>query len=176
MSALGGKSDTPDFLATIYPLRSQIVTFAVIGFHRDRSAWPMSSEELSAYASSSPANPIVPEGALTSLEVSKKEDGGIVYSTLEDRQRGREFSIFSAYKVSFPVPSYIFTSSTSPAASVPRSTSIGFDWGQAIADAIVRASSLKNEDGAQPGARPNARSAWVILNVGLRKACSRTLQ
>jgi len=141
ISALGKARDAQDFLITIYPLRSQVVTFAIIGFHRDRGDWPGTGKELLAYAQASAANPPIPEGALTNLEVKKTSDVGIVYSTLEDRQRGREFSVSHSYRVTIPVPSYIFASPTSSVAPKSENVSISFDWGQVIVEAIVRAAS-----------------------------------
>src|SRR5688572_22807614 len=86
-SALTGKNNMSDFLTIVYPLRSQIVTFSMIGFHRDRGVWPENEIELASYIASSPANPPIPDGALIGIKFQKREDGGIVYSTSEDRQR-----------------------------------------------------------------------------------------
>jgi len=138
-SALNGKTSMSDFLTIVYPLRSQIVTFSIIGFHRDRGAWPESETALVSYIASSPANPTIPEGALIGIIFQKKEDGGIVYSTSEDRQRGREFTISSKHRVSFPVPSYAYASPTSAAAPVSQNTKIGLDWSDALIQAIIKA-------------------------------------
>lgn len=135
----GGKNGVPDFLATVYPLRSQIVTFAIIGFRRDRGAWPSSEQELLAYAESSPANPPLPKDSVSGYTAQTKQDGSVVYSTLEDRQRGREFTISPAYKVTFPMPSYPFATAGSPPASASRSSTLSFDWGAAIAQALTQA-------------------------------------
>jgi hypothetical protein len=143
MAALTGKSQAPDFLAAVYPMRSLVVTFAVIGFHRDRGSWPTTEQDLIAYASSSPANPPLPSGAVAGFATRKREDGGIVYSTLEDRQRGREFTVSSTYKVTFPVPAYVFASPTSGTAPISRGSTISFDWGEAIAQAVSHIASMK---------------------------------
>jgi hypothetical protein len=138
LSSLGSKTDIPDFLATVYPVRSQIVTFAIIGFRRDRGLWPSNESELIAYAAETPANPPLPKGATTGLVVQTKEDGGITYSTLEDRQRGREFFVSVEYKVAFTVPSYVYASATSPTAPANKASTVEFDWGKAITDALVK--------------------------------------
>ena len=138
-SALNGKNSMPDFLTVVYPLRSQIVTFSIIGFHRDRGVWPESEKDLASYVASSAANPTIPEGALIGITFQKKEDGGVVYSTSEDRQRGREFTVSSKYRVSFPVPSYAYASLTSAAAPVSQNTTVGLDWTDALIQAIVKA-------------------------------------
>jgi hypothetical protein len=143
MSAFGAKTEIVDFLTTVYPFRSQIITFAVIGFHRDRGVWPTSREELEDYATSSPANPALPEASLTGLLLEPKEDGSLVYTTLEDRQRGREFTISSQHTVTLLVPSYAFASPDSTAAPVSRASTISFDWTDAIAEAIIRAVTTK---------------------------------
>jgi len=143
VSALGANDVPYEALHTVYPLRSQIITFAIIGFHRDRGRWPASQEEVEAYAASSPANPSLPEDAVAGLELKQREDGGLVYTTLEDRQRGREFTISSTHKVSFLVPSFPFASSGSTPAPVARGTAIHFDWSDVVAQAIIRALSMK---------------------------------
>lgn len=141
MSGVGAKAARADFLAAVYPLRSQIVTYAMIGFHRDRGLWPASREELEAYVAGSPANPSLPKDALTGLTLERKADGSLVYSTLEDRQRGREFTISSTHEVTFPVPSHLFASPKSAVAPVSRRATISFDWTQSINDAIQRVAS-----------------------------------
>jgi hypothetical protein len=143
MSALAGKAGVPDFLATVYPLRSQIVTFAIIGFHRDRGTWPEGKEDLLAYAKSSPANPPLPEDSLAGLVIEKKEDGGVLYSTTEDRQRGREFTVSKTHRVTFPVPPHPFASPAAEQTPAAKGSTISFDWGEAIAEAITRAMLTK---------------------------------
>ncbi|MBI5383032.1 MAG: hypothetical protein HZA31_14130 [Opitutae bacterium] len=143
MSALSGKAGASDFLTTVYPIRAQIVTFAIIGFHRDRGTWPENAEALLHYAQSSPANPPLPAEALAGLTLAPKPDGGIDYSTTEDRQRGRVFSISSTHRVSFPVPSYAFANPNAQPAPMAKNTTIGFDWTSLIAEAIARAALMK---------------------------------
>lgn len=144
MSAMTGK-DASDFLLAVYPLRSQIVTFAFVAFHKERGAWPTSVDELANFVAASPANPAIPEGSLTGLEVRLKEDGSLVYSTTEDRQRGRDFVISAQYKVTMKVPKSLFASAQAKehpsAKEVPSATAstISFDWADAIAQAIIRA-------------------------------------
>lgn len=134
----GGKSGVPDFLATVYPIRSQIVTFAIIGFRRDRGVWPSSEQDLLAYAESSPANPPLPKDSLTGFTAQTKEDGSLIYSTLEDRQRGREFTISPGYKVTFAMPTYPFATAGSAVAPSSKSSTISFNWSAAIAQAIAQ--------------------------------------
>lgn len=143
VSALGAKTGPSDFLATAYPQRSQVITFAIIGFHRDRGAWPKDAVELREYAATSPANPPLPEDALTGLELKQKEDGSLVYTTLEDRQRGREFTISAAHRVTFRVPSYPFATQGSAPAPVSRTTTVSFDWTDVIAAAILNAFTIR---------------------------------
>jgi hypothetical protein len=143
MSALSSKDGMQDFLQTVYPLRAQLVTFAIVGYHRDRKTWPTSKEDLVEYVSSSPANPGLPEDALAGLELEQKADGSIAYSTLEDRQRGREFTISTDYAVTFPVPSYPFASATSAEVPPGSNATLRYDWSDALIDALVHAASAR---------------------------------
>lgn len=118
LSALGGAgsgaaagANAADGLATlslIFPPRTQLVTQAVIGFHRNRGTWPTSAAELRAYAESSPANPRLPADALEGFVAETQENGDLTYSTREDRQRGRHVKITPAYRVTLPVPAALF--------------------------------------------------------------------
>ena len=143
MSAFSGRDAAPEFLSIIYPLRSQIVTFAVIGYHRDRGAWPATAEEIAAYAASSPANPDLPEGALAGFAAERLADGGLRYSTLEDRQPGRELTLSSSYKLTFPVPSFPFATPTSHEAPTAQGSTMTFNWGEFIARAMIELASKK---------------------------------
>ena len=134
LSALGGGAKGADALATlaaIYPPRAQLVTQAVIGFHRDRGVWPATADELRAYAESSPANPRLPADALAGLVAEQHENGDLTYSTREDRQRGRYVKITPAYRVVLPVPAGLFAAPDS--AELPRpvgGSTLSLSWSE----------------------------------------------
>jgi hypothetical protein len=133
-----GKADLIGFLDLAYPLRSQVVTFAVIGFHRDRGVWPTSDQELLEYATSSPANPELPTESVEGFAAEVQEDGTLVYPTLEDRQRGREFTVTTSYRVTFPMAKYPFATADSTEATASHKNTVSFNWGDAIANAILQ--------------------------------------
>lgn len=136
MSALRGELD--DYLLSVYPVRAQLVTFSVIGFHRERGDWPSTLDELVDYIAESPANPHLPADALAGLQLQTDAENNLVYSTLEDRQRGREFTISPAHQVSFPVPAYPFAGKaapeTKPDAEAPRFT---FHWSEILMQVLI---------------------------------------
>lgn len=143
LTAMTGAATNPDFLNTLYPLRSQLVTYAVIGFHRDHGTWPITAQDLLAYAASSPANPPLLQDAVAGYTANVKPDGSVVYSTLEDRQRGRDFTVSPDYHVTFPMPKYPFASGHSAVATRSAPSTVSFDWGSAIAEAIRTAVRAK---------------------------------
>lgn len=101
-SSLSRDPEALPALVALYPPRAQLVTYALIAFHRERGAWPASATELETFLAASPANPPLPAGALDGFEIATKDNGDAAYSTREDRQRGRHFTLTSAYRVSFP--------------------------------------------------------------------------
>ncbi|MBC8010622.1 MAG: hypothetical protein H7067_11060 [Burkholderiales bacterium] len=139
LSALGGAgagagANAADGLATlalIFPLRTQLVTQAVIGFHRDRGAWPTTADELHAYAESSPANPRLPADVLDGFVAERHENGDLTYSTREDRQHGRHVKITSAYRVTLPVPAALFAAPDSAELSrVVGGSTLNLNWSE----------------------------------------------
>ena len=134
LSALGGGAKGADSLATlaaIYPPRAQLVTQAVIGFHRDHGVWPATATELRAFAESSPANPRLPHDALEGFVAERHENGDLTYSTREDRQRARFVKITPTYRVILPVPAALFASPD--AAELPRpvgGSTLSLNWSE----------------------------------------------
>lgn len=116
-------------LATLYPPRAQLVTHALIAYHREHGSWPTDAAAIRAFIESSPANPRLPVGTLDGFQLSTLPDGACTYSTREDRQRGRYFTLTAAYRVTFPVPAGFFASATSPERPPPASGStLSVDW------------------------------------------------
>ena len=137
MTAISGKADG-DFIETVYPFRSQMVTFAVVGFHREHGTWPSGKDEVMAFVESSPANPPMPAGALEGLQMHVQDDGGVVYSTAEDRQRGREFTISAEHHVTMTVPSNLFASARATEIPPAGGSTISFDWTDAILQTLMQ--------------------------------------
>ena len=129
MSAWSPDAESLPALATLYPPRAQLVTYALIAFHRDRAAWPADAAELEGFVASSPANPALPTGALDAFVIEIRPDGSCTYSTAEDRRRGRFFTVTSDYRVSFPVPANPFAGPASPELGAPvTSSTLTMDW------------------------------------------------
>ena len=111
----------------------QVVTYALIAHHHENGAWPADAPALQRFLAESPANPALPADALAGFQISTQADGSCTYSTSDDRQRGRFFTVGADYRVTFPIPANPFAGASAEELPHPfpgSGSTITINWGK----------------------------------------------